>query len=194
MKPFTTTRVVSKVVEFLTGTPASDVEDIMIGDPRELERKARKVLKLSPGDVQIIRSIKRITPTTWSLQHLQIPRKVYEDYLKELKKQDDLTEEYQEIRLKTEVQIAQEKLPKIDGFINFQNMLLEKCRPVFAHTEKWRFIPSLIHLKSAKSILDRIVERESLTLLDVFRINIFMYYAVFNAVMGIKIDKKAMAA
>jgi hypothetical protein len=187
------TRVISALAGVIAGVAPKEVENLMVGDPKNIKEEARKVLGLEPSDVMILDNIKRMTPTTWSLSYLGIPRKVYEDYQRQLRKEADMDGEYDQIKLYAEASKAIENIPKIDGYINFYNHVAKICQPVFGHMNKWRFIPPVMHITAARDILNKALERESITLLDVFRTSMYMYYGVFNAVMGVKIDRKLAA-
>lgn len=184
-------RIVAKAAGVLAGVPASDIERIMVGDPTELRDQARKVLGLEVQDIALIKNIKRLTPTIWSLQYLDIPQKIYQEYLATLRRQaKEVKDEYPEIKLINEVNEVKDNMPKIDGYLNFYTYLINVCRPLFNHTTKWRYIPPKLHIEVAKSILEDVLTRNSITLLDVFRVSMFMYYGVFNAISGVKIDRE----
>lgn len=187
------TKFVGGIVQLLTGTDASEVTEILESDPQQLRVKARRLLGLSVRDLEIIQSMKKLSPLQWSLEYLGIPRKVYDDYkLAQKKAQQEMKEEYPEIRLAAEVQQIQDKMPKIDGYINFQRDLIKVCQPLFQHTKDWRFVEPVIHLEVVRDVLDTILEKGSMTLADVFHMNIHLYYATFNAVMGTKIKKEKL--
>lgn len=188
------TKIIASVAGALAGVPASDIQTLMEGDPRNLHEDARKVLGLTLPDVAMIRAIKRLTPTQWSLQYLGIPRKIYEDYQRSLRDQAKDGKDFVEIQLQKDVEEVKSNMPKIDGYLSFHQYLLAVCQPIFKHTTGWRFIPPVMHITAARDILNAVLANNSVTLLDAFRVSMYVYYGIFNAVMGIKVNKKLQQA
>jgi len=189
MSHFSPNKLIAKVAGVIAGVPSQDVQSLMEGDPRDAEEQARKLLGLDQQGVAIAKSMRRLTPLTWSLQYLDIPRKVYEKYLEDLHRQTTSDEEYPAIQLQSNSKRITSNLPKIDGYLNFYKYLIELSQPHFQHTQKWRYIPPKLHLTAARNILDKALNINQITMLEIFRVSMFMYYGMFNAVMGVKVDK-----
>jgi hypothetical protein len=183
------TKIVATIAGTLAGVPASDIQTLMEGDPRDLHKEARKLLGLTLPDVVMIRQIKRLTPTAWSLQYLGIPAKVYSEYQQSLRRQASGKEEFTEIKLQNDVKKVKENMPQIDGYLNFYKHLVTVCQPIFKHTTGWRFIPPVMHITAARDILNGVLAQNSVTLLDAFRVSMYIYYGIFNAIMGTKVSK-----
>lgn len=182
-----------KGIALVAGVDEKKLQKLTTKSPHLQREEARKLFGLSSAEIRMAKQIRRMTPYKWSLRNLRISE---EDYKRLMDRKSSLDEgdDFEDVKEERVVESLKADGFRPSNFLVFQTYLWRTYAGPFKNKKGWRYVPPMSHLLQIQAIVDKSIEDQTIRIMDVFKVSLFYYYAVYNAIMGTKTSKQQSQA